>query len=372
MEKKYSERVQQTIDLLKSAVAEEAKKATPKKQDTSLSKPKWNRMKYEVRGVDSIQEFNGFKFENLDVDGISINENVSTNLRIGKYFQNESDNYANVRKNILIEKEIKEPVFLTFELDKENPHLVDVLNIHMKENSSLKLFVMYKGLDEEYTYHNGYIKVNGEKNSNLDIIVIQTLNTNSENFFGMDIQVMEDATVNYYGVEFGGHANVTSVNSNLKGFRAKSLLQPIYLSDKNRKTDYEYTLNFDAKECVADIDSRGVTKDTAVKVFRGNLVFERFSSKSAGSESEFSILLDKTVNAHSIPTLFCDEDDVIGAHSASIGRIDQDKLLYLMSRGFSEKNAKKLVVESSFGPVFDAIDNEDIVNELKEILESRL
>ena len=82
--------------------------------------------------------------------------------------------------------------------------------------------------------------------------------------------------------------------------------------------------------------------------------------------------LDKTVNAHSIPTLFCYEDDVIGAHSASIGKIDQDKLFYLMSRGFSEKAAKRLVVESSFGPVFDAIEDEKIVEEIKEIIGRRI
>lgn len=372
MEKKYSEKVQNTIDLLKTAVAEESKKATPKKIDESLEKPKWNRMKYEVKGVDIVKTFNSFEFKNIDIDGISINENVITNLRISKYFQNESNLSANVRKNIEIDREIEKPIFINFDLSENNPHLVDILNITMKENSKAKIYIIYNGIDNNYTYHNGYIKVIGEKNSNLDIFVLQTLNTNSENFFGMDIDVFDNATVNYYGVEFGGFANVTSVYSNLKGYKANSLLQPIYLSDKDRKTDYEYSLNFDAKECIADIDARGVTKDSAVKVFRGNLIFERYSSKSEGSESEFSILLDKTVNAHSIPTLFCDEDDVIGAHSASIGRIDQDKLLYLMSRGFTEKNAKKLVVESSFGPVFDAIDNEEIVSKLKGILESRL
>ena len=201
---------------------------------------------------------------------------------------------------------------------------------------------------------------------------MQNLNLNSENFLSMDIDVKRDADVKYYGIELGGEVNVTSVSSNLLEDDSKSLLMPIYLSDKERKTDYEYTLNFFGKRTIADIDARGVTKDKAVKVFRGNLVFERFSTKSEGSESEFSILLDKTVNAHSIPTLFCDEDDVIGAHSASIGKIDQDKLFYLMSRGFSEKAAKRLVVESSFGPVFDAIEDEKTVEEIKEIIGRRI
>ncbi|WP_197416952.1 SufD family Fe-S cluster assembly protein, partial [Streptobacillus felis] len=63
---------------------------------------------------------------------------------------------------------------------------------------------------------------------------------------------------------------------------------------------------------------------------------------------------------------------VIGAHSSSIGKIDQDKLFYLLSRGFDAKSDKKLVVESSFGPVFDAIVEEYIVVKLKEISERSL
>lgn len=371
MEKKVSKRVQETIDLLKSAVAEEAKKATKKEQDLSLEKPKWNRIKYEVKGVEKVNDFNGLR-KDINIENVFVDENVNTKLRISNYFKNEADLNANLKRNILITKEIEEDIKIEMDLSKNNPHLVDVFNITLEENSKARIYIIYRSSDDTIHYHNGYINIKAKKDSNLEIFVIQTLNTNSENFLGVDIDVLENADVKYYGVEFGGNVNVTSVSSNLLENRAKSLLLPIYLSDKERKTDYEYTLNFHGKECIADIDARGVTKDKAVKVFRGNLVFERFSSKSAGSEGEFSILLDKTVNAHSIPTLFCDEDDVIGAHSASIGKIDQDKLFYLMSRGFDAKSAKKLVVESSFGPVFDALNDEKLEIEIKEILEGRL
>ena len=349
-EKKFSPKVQETIDLLKSAVASEAKKATPKKQNLSFEKPKWKRINYEVKGVSKIYEFNNVIIKGLDSENILVNSDVEVGINKGK----------------------KENIFIEFDVDKNNSTLVDVFNIHMKKGSDARIFIKYNGIDEEYTYHNGYIKIIAEEESKLDIFVMQNLNLNSENFLSMDIDVKRDADVKYYGIELGGEVNVTSVSSNLLEDDSKSLLMPIYLSDKERKTDYEYTLNFFGKRTIADIDARGVTKDKAVKVFRGNLVFERFSTKSEGSESEFSILLDKTVNAHSIPTLFCDEDDVIGAHSASIGKIDQDKLFYLMSRGFSEKAAKRLVVESSFGPVFDAIEDEKIVEEIKEIIGRRI
>lgn len=257
-------------------------------------------------------------------------------------------------------------------LDKENPHLVDVINLQIEENKKANVYICYDSKDDLEFYHNGYIYIKANKGSCLNIYLIQNINTKSENFLGIDIDILDEATVNCYSVEFGANVNVVSINSNLLGNKANNLLAPIYLADKNRKVDLEYSLNFFGKYAKADIDAKGVTKDNSVKVFRGNLVFERFSTKSEGSESEFSIILDKSVNAHSIPTLFCDEDDVIGAHSASIGKIDEDKLFYLMSRGFNQKEAKKLVIESSFSTVFDAIKDEEILERIKKELEGRI
>lgn len=91
------------------------------------------------------------------------------------------------------------------------------------------------------------------------------------------------------------------------------------------EVDLEYTLNIFKKIFKSRYRYfKGVTKDKAVKVFRGNLVFEEDirKAKSEGSESEFSIILDKSGKCSFYPNLdFCDEDDVMGAHSASIGKV---------------------------------------------------
>ena len=66
------------------------------------------------------------------------------------------------------------------------------------------------------------------------------------------------------------------------------------------------------------------------------------------------------------------KDDVIGEHSASIGKVDEAKLFYLMSRGLSENSAKKLIIESSFKPVLNSIDDVEMKNKLLEELEKRI
>lgn len=83
-------------------------------------------------------------------------------------------------------------------------------------------------------------------------------------------------------------------------------------------------------------------------------------------------MLDKNAVAASIPTIFCDEDDVIGEHAASFSAIDAEKLYYLMSRGFDELSAKKLIIDSAFRPVFNAIPDETVRNRLNAEFDTRL
>ena len=73
------------------------------------------------------------------------------------------------------------------------------------------------------------------------------------------------------------------------------------------------------------------------------------------------MLLDPTVKSISLPLLLCKEDNVVGNHAASAGQIDHNKLFYLMSRGFSEVEAKHIIVESMIRPIIDRIGDETIV-----------
>lgn len=71
-------------------------------------------------------------------------------------------------------------------------------------------------------------------------------------------------------------------------------------------------------------------------------------------------MLDPTVKSVSLPLLLCKEDNVVGNHAASAGQIDHNKLFYIMSRGFSEVEAKHIIVESMIRPIIDRIGDETI------------
>ena len=117
---------------------------------------------------------------------------------------------------------------------------------------------------------------------------------------------------------------------------------------------------------------RGALLGGAEKTFRGTLDFLEGSKGSVGREDEEVMVLSDHVQNRSVPIMLSHEDDVDGHHAVSIGKMDEEKLFYLMSRGLDLAEAQKLVVEANFQPVLDRIDNEELKAEIDAYLQRRL
>lgn len=344
-----------------------------------MKKPYWKRMDYQV--VDEIKqkEFDlaNIHMQNTVQEGLIIT-NTPELLRpepyrgLGEYFEAENMQRINNKMHIKITKNISEMVVIKYVLDSVNDTLINGIEIDMEENTSAKILIYYESADDSFGYHNGYLRVNAKKNSNLELINLQNLNGNSKNFTQTDFLNYDDSVVEYYDLELGAKINAVASKSRLIGDRANMLFLPAYLVDEHKKADYEYSLLFHGKSGIGNIEGRGATKDYGYKVFRGNIYFYKGCSKSKASEGEFSILLDDTITIHAIPAMLCDEDDVLGAHAASVGKVDEDRLFYLMSRGFNAKEAKKIIVESAFRPIFEKIEIEDIKEKMFIELNKRM
>lgn len=347
--------------------------------------PFWNRIGWQGKKVSSFVEFNGIKIENTHQEGLTIKK-ISSKLddpsidfdenRYGidpfypqeVYALHNEGFYLYVEKN----KKLNEPIYIEYTLNERDHQLLDLNIIELDEGASANIIVHYKTSDPSETYKNSVLKVIAAKYSDLKLSRVQNLNLNSHNYDFTDFNIADNASVKYYNAEFGAKVNVASSTSYLNGFNSMIETAPAYLADEDRKVDLAYSVIFRGKKTDGQINGCGAVMDRSVKVFRGNIYFEKGSSGSTGREGSFDILLDKTVRSHSIPTLFCDEDNVIGEHYASVGKIDESKLMYLMSRGLSEQRARKVIVESSFRPILDNIDHEDTRNELLAELDRRI
>ncbi len=262
------------------------------------------------------------------------------------------------------------PVEIYYELDKENPFLIDNNLIVAEENSILTVVIDYRMKDKDLeAFHNGLTRVIVENNAVLNIIKVQRFNDKSDNFDSNFSLISNQGELNWIPIELGARNSLTNNENTLVSDGSQASISNVYFADGDRKMDIAFKINHQGRHSTSKIESKGVLKDRAKKVFRGDLYFQKGASNANGSEREEVLLLDKTVDSDSIPALFCEEDNVEGEHAVSAGQIDQQRLYYLMSRGMTEAEAKRMMIEAAFNPIFDKIPLSDlkgsVINEIK-------
>ena len=116
----------------------------------------------------------------------------------------------------------------------------------------------------------------------------------------------------------------------------------------------------------------GAIDDNTKKVFRGTIDFKGGCKGSIGDENENCVLLSDNVISRSLPQMLCHEEDVVGSHGVSSGKVDEDKLFYIMTHGYSKKEAEKLIVMANFSKILNNINDKEIREEIISIIEEKI
>ncbi|MBR1580321.1 MAG: SufD family Fe-S cluster assembly protein [Selenomonadaceae bacterium] len=186
------------------------------------------------------------------------------------------------------------------------------------------------------------------------------------------INVGKGARVEVTAVDINRADSAVELVIDLNGDDSSAEVESVYFGADARKLDLNYVIRQCGRRTDAVMNVRGALAERAEKNFRGTLDFQRGSKGSVGRESEEVVLLSNDVRNRSVPLMLSHEDDVDGHHAVSIGRIDEEKLYYLESRGLDRAQAERLIVEAAFTPVLERIDDEKLRAELNEKLQRLL
>lgn len=186
------------------------------------------------------------------------------------------------------------------------------------------------------------------------------------------ISVGKSARVEFISADLGRGDYSADVEIDLIGDDSAADFEAVYFGDGNRKLDFNYVIHQRGKRTQATMNVRGALTDKSDKIFRGTLDFQRGAKGSTGHELEEVIILSSGTRNRSVPLMLAAEDEVDGHHAVSVGRLDEEKIFYLMSRGLDKSEAERLIVEAAFNPVIEKVSNEKLREELLENLRQRL
>lgn len=314
----------------------------------------------------SPKEYSLVKSENSNLDfsyeKFSFSNELTETL---KAFTNLSLDFVSTKENSLNK-------IVSLELNEENNQLVDIIKIKAEENSTLNLALDYFSKEDVKGFRHTIIEVEAEENSNVKIFISQRFSLDILSIQSVYYKVKKNANVEFIQVDLGSKENYLSYIGELVEKEANVSINSIYFGKNNQKLDFNYVANQNGQATNYDLSIKGALADRAQKTCRATIDFKRGSSTSKGSEQEYVTLLSDDIRNVAVPILLCTEDDVEGLHAASAGKIDEDILFYIMSRGFSETEAKRLILESKFAETIDLIDNEEIRKRVYTTLSKKL
>lgn len=155
------------------------------------------------------QEFNNIEINGIDIEFADNNvSKCSLKYGVGTDLIKEVEDNANHKLRLTISNDSNVEIVNTF--DEDNTSLIDNIEIIAKENTVSSVMVKYKAEKDLCYYHNGVIRVNAEKNSKVNLIVINLLNTNSDNFLSIENKINDNVILNCTIVDFGGKNSITN------------------------------------------------------------------------------------------------------------------------------------------------------------------
>ena len=241
------------------------------------------------------------------------------------------------------EKKVSEPLECSFNKEVVN----DWYDIVAEENSDMEVPIVLRGNDSN-THRNTVIRVLGRKNSKVHLQLVRFDSDHHNSLESIAVVTEANADVQVSQVELSSGKLVTNYKTYIMGDESKVNLDSIYFASGKGDMDLLYESNHFGKKTESNMIINGALVGESSKKLKATLDFKEGSSGSVGNEEEFTLLLSENVKGISVPALLSHEDDVEGNHAASAGKMDKELLFYIMSRGYSLKEAEKLVIESKF------------------------
>lgn len=172
--------------------------------------------------------------------------------------------------------------------------------------------------------------------------------------------------------QLGGRLSKTYVDSLLRGDGSSVQFNGVYLVRGRQHIDLDTLMHHSARSTTGDLLIKGAAQERGRAVFEGMIRIDPGAQQTDSYLKSDNLILSDKARIDAIPGLVIDANDVRASHGATVGRVDEDHIFYLQSRGIPRRLAERMVVEGFFASVFDRMSQERVRRRLAAALAARL
>lgn len=192
--------------------------------------------------------------------------------------------------------------------------------------------------------HAGCVELFVGKNAKLRYSTIENWSKNMYNLNTKRATVAEGGVVEWVSGSFGSHVSYLYPMSVLNGQGARCEFTGVTFAGAGQNLDTGMKVVHNAPDTLSVVNTRSISKSGGISTFRSAVTVTPAAKRSKSSVSCQSLMIDSESRSDTIPAMDIRTDDADIGHEATIGRISDDAVFYLMSRGLSEEDARAMIV----------------------------
>jgi Fe-S cluster assembly protein SufD len=275
--------------------------------------------------------------------------------------------HASIRV-IHIETDMKEDIIIERKgLDSSADHVL----IIMGQGARAKI-VEYNECAGDVHFRSEGTEIFLAKGASLEYVSVQNHGEETHAFSFKKARLEEDASLSFVSCILGGKLSKEEIGCDLRGARAQLRQGVLFYGKGDQEIDVQADIHHMARETESILSMQGCVAGNAKSIMQGRIHIGKDAHDAKGYESSDILVLDETANGNAIPLLEIDNQDVSCGHAAKIGHIDAGKLFYLQSRGLSEQEAKRLIIEGFFMPFAERLKDQALQERIMRLIEKKL
>jgi Fe-S cluster assembly protein SufD len=269
------------------------------------------------------------------------------------------------QNELIIPKNVQyqDPIKITIDADQ-----MPNFKVVVSESTSIKIILEIRNVSQlEHVYN---IDLIAEKNSHVKYLLVSEIESTKSTINHAFI-AKRDAKLE---IITGLVSNVldAKLHVDLVEEGAEVKMRAVAVSSDDNVQNVDVFITHKAPHTFGDMTNIGIANKRGKIILNGVEKIEKGMKLANAFQTLKGIITSDQAIVEVNPILLIDEYDVKAGHGATIGKIEEDVLYYLMSRGLNRKEAEKLVIHGFLKPVIDEIDDEPLRERFESLVNSRI
>lgn len=270
---------------------------------------------------------------------------------------------------VTVSGEVAEPVRIDVVGSSAEPAAMH-LTVIVEENAQADVVLAHRGT--AVLAQN--VEFDVRRDARLNVVSLQAWEDDAVHVSAQQASVATNARFKHVAVSHGGSVVRLTPTSRFAAERGEAEMYGLYFADAGQHLENRLFVDHNQPRCVSNVLYKGALQGADARtVWVGDVLIRKEAEGTDTYEKNQNLLLSDGARADSVPNLEIETGVIEGAgHASATGRFDETQLFYLMARGISETEARRLIVRGFLNEIIQKIGVRDVEDELTAVMEDEL